>query len=199
MTARLYLVRHGQAQWQVAPDDDLDSPLTALGHAQAGALAKRLGDDLGAAGPARAVRMFTSPLLRARQTVGYVEAELGIRAEILAELAEARFRVADHLRVRDRPFGEEPSPLHPAYAAFRDQAAAALRQLYQASLDAAAPVVAMTHGGLIKTLLRCAAGSDRICFEVGNASVTALEWGGGYWRVACLNCRSHLQPAARTS
>ena len=37
------------------------------------------------------------------------------------------------------------------------------------------PVLAITHGGFIKTLLRLVAGTDAICFRVYNAGVNGIE------------------------
>jgi probable phosphoglycerate mutase len=193
MAPRLYLVRHGQAVWQVERSGDLDSPLTHLGHEQSQALAGWLRLHLESA-PGRIVspgQLFTSPLRRARETCSYIETALGVEAEVLETLREATFRVADQLPSADRPFLDDGA-VGDAYAAFRSQAAQALRQLYDAAVATEGPVVAVTHGGLIKTLLRVAAESDRICFDVFNATATILDWCDGRWRLAHLSLSDHL-------
>ncbi len=76
-TTTIYLVRHGQTEWNLIhrQQGHMDSPLTPLGGAQAKTVARLLRDLL----PLRArVRVETSPLGRARATAEILCCELGV-------------------------------------------------------------------------------------------------------------------------
>ena len=76
---RVLLARHGQTEWNAAGrrQGRLDSPLTALGIAQARRLAATGAD-----------RIFTSPLGRATATARLAAEGLGVPVEVVDELAE---------------------------------------------------------------------------------------------------------------
>lgn len=77
----LTLVRHGQSFYNVGLTEDLDSPLTPTGQAQAARTASRLaGEGLTLA--------FASPLRRTLQTIGPICAACHLRAEVYAEVCE---------------------------------------------------------------------------------------------------------------
>ncbi len=79
----LFLARHGQTEWnaQGRYQGRLDSPLTALGRAQARAAAETMRG--------RGVaRLLCSPLGRARHTADVVAEAVGIPVEVDAALAE---------------------------------------------------------------------------------------------------------------
>ncbi|MGK4579547.1 histidine phosphatase family protein [Kitasatospora sp. HPMI-4] len=202
---RILLVRHGQSQWQVERGEDWDSPLSSLGHRQARLLGEWLGRRLQGPWEAEADALHvptlgTSPLLRARQTAGYLSEVLGLPAEVQVPLAEADFHVASELP-------RSPGPLQPPagqavserYLLFRKQAETALRGLVRQAEQSGGPALAVTHGGLIKTLLRVVTGTDSVCFKIYNSSVTELEWRDGRWRLAHLSLQDHLPVDLRTS
>lgn len=195
MDVRLCLVRHGQSLWQLGPREDLDTPLSDTGHRQAEELARWARG----AWPGAPPLLFTSPLRRARETCAYLERGFGCGAVICDDLREAPFRVADQLPVRPAPFTVAAGAATPGYLAFRTQAGRALRHLADAARGEERPVLAVTHGGLIKTLLRVAAESDHICFEVSNAATTILDWADGRWRITRLSQEDHLPAALRTA
>ena len=197
---RLYLIRHGQAEWQVERSGDLDGPLTFLGHQQAGKAARWLADK-GAevCAERRVTRLFTSPLQRATQTSWYFETTMGLKGEVRAELKEAIFRVADQLPRRSCPFSPVTCYTIPvAYKEFKQQALFALKFLFDAADGVDGNVIAITHGGLIKTMLRVVAGSDDLCFDIFNAAVTVLDWRHGRWHLMHLNFWDHLSPEFRS-
>ena len=83
MTGTVFLARHGQTEWnaQRRYQGKLDSPLTAVGRAQARATAATMR--------AHGVeRLLCSPLGRARQTARVVAATIGLPLEVDGELAE---------------------------------------------------------------------------------------------------------------
>ena len=78
---RIYLIRHGETAWSLSGQHTgrTDLPLTEHGEKEARKLAERLG-------AVRSSRVFTSPLLRARQTSEL--AGLGDAASIEADAVE---------------------------------------------------------------------------------------------------------------
>ena len=76
----LYFVRHGETDWNRAQryQGQKDIPLNALGRSQAVGNGRTLVGTLGAA--AAAIDYVASPLLRARETMELMRAELGLPA-----------------------------------------------------------------------------------------------------------------------
>ena len=113
-------------------------------------------------------------------------------------LREADFHVADDLPVLDD--GLVPPIYQPSerYAAFKDQIRCALTDITSLADECHAPVLVVTHGGLIKTLVRVIAGSDAICMRLCNTGLTSLEWRRGRWHLIHVNLWSHLAPEMRT-
>lgn len=85
--ATLYLVRHGRTKGNVDRTlcGRLDVPLDDLGTLQAERVAGRIARDI------RADALLTSPLLRARQTAGFIANQTGLTASIIDDLAEWNF------------------------------------------------------------------------------------------------------------
>ena len=83
MTTRVYLVRHGQTALNVEDRfrGRLDPPLDAEGLRQAEAAGRRLLVD-------PPVRVYSSPMTRARQTADVMAAPLGQRPTVLADLVD---------------------------------------------------------------------------------------------------------------
>jgi len=196
----IYLARHAQSAWQVVREDVNDT-LTQMGHEQAARLARWLAEHerVDRGGRIRIARLLVSPLRRARETATYVSEAVGLQADMQDSLAEADFHVSDHLPVVNSPFephgAYEPSD---AYDRFKQQARSALEELVKHSDAAGGPILAVTHGGLIKTLLRLIAGSDAMSFDVYNTGITALDWKRGRWHLVHLNLCDHLPPPLRT-
>lgn len=83
----IYFVRHGETDWnrERRIQGQIDIPLNDFGHQQSAAIARGLKEFLGSAPVAR---FIVSPLMRARQTMGYVAREFGIpEAQVQAEAA----------------------------------------------------------------------------------------------------------------
>ncbi len=199
---KIYLVRHGQSRWQVNRDDeDWNSPLTDLGQRQAKLLGTWLAThdklDNGSRIEIGAVRV--SPLKRAQQTAVSISEALDCQLHTDAYLREADFFVAEHLPSAESPYQAMPSykPSN-TYAAFKQQAQAALYALVADAEASGKPVLGVAHGGLISTVLRLATGSDAISFWIYNTSLNVLEWKRGRWHLVHLNLWDHLPPAWRT-
>jgi broad specificity phosphatase PhoE len=85
---RLWLMRHGESEWNASArwQGHGDPPLSPRGLREASAAAARVAARVRAAG--RPLRLFSSDLLRARQTASPVAAVLGLEVTPLFELRE---------------------------------------------------------------------------------------------------------------
>lgn len=100
MTPALYLVHHGETEWNRAHryQGRLDSPLTAEGRSQARRVAALLAREPRARRP---IRLATSPLGRAVETAGIVGATLGLEPAGDARLVEVALGRWEGLTVAD--------------------------------------------------------------------------------------------------
>jgi len=180
----LYLVRHGETDWNAAErwQGHTDVPLNATGRAQAHAVAETL----------RALRLsgvVASDLSRAQETARIVAIELGIGV------------VYFDPALRERSFGcfegltrEECERLHPeAWRAWlserRPPAGAEAHESLAARVVAAvaraaeevarddAPALIVTHGGSLRAVVAAATG--KLPGPVKNAGVWRVVWEGG--------------------
>lgn len=201
---KIYLARHGQSRWQVERDDkDWNSPLTDLGQRQAQLLGTWLAThaklDYETRVEIGCVRV--SPLKRAQQTAVPLAAALNCTPQTDAYLREADFYVSEHLPSAESPYQAMTLSLHKpsnTYAAFKQQAQAALYALVADAEASGQPALGIAHGGVISTMLRLATGSDTVSFWLYNASLNVLEWKRGRWHLIHLNLWDHLPPAWRT-
>ena len=180
----LYLVRHGETDWNAAErwQGHTDVPLNETGRAQARAVAEALRS-------LRLSAVVASDLSRAQETARIVAAELGI--------AVAYFDAA----LRERSFGcfegltrEECDRLHPvAWRAWlaerRPPAGAEAHETLTARVVAAvaraaecvarddAPALLVTHGGALRAIVAAATG--QLPGPVKNAEVWRLVWEEG--------------------
>lgn len=196
-----YLLRHAQSEWQLQVDSGLDTQLTLLGHEQAKRVSASIRSSpcLGGHRIASVGMILSSPLTRAIQTAAYCAKGLDLDLTIVEELEEARFHVADDLPESSHPF-EPATVFSPSarYRAFKEQATTALHKLVSCAESVRKPVLVVTHGGLIKTLLRVIMANDHMCFSIGNTSLTLLEWHRGRWHIGALNMLDHLPPDLRS-
>lgn len=199
---KIYLVRHGQSQWQVDRDDDnWNSNLTGLGVQQADRLAAWManGSRLDNGRQLNLAGLVASPLHRATQTARPIGEAIKVPVKTEERLREADFLVSDYLPSVDRP-GQPYPPYQPAqpYADFRSQAMEALQHLVAYCEELGGPVMAVSHGGLISTLLRSVVGNDAVSFWIYNATIHLIEWRRGRWHMVFLNLWDHLTPDLRT-
>lgn len=199
---KIYLVRHGQSQWQIDRDDsNWNSNLSDLGRKQAGRLANWLangsrvdnGSHLDLAG------LVASPYVRAEQTVRPIARATNLPVKTDESLREAAFLVSDYLPSVETP-GQPYPPYQPPqpYAEFRSQAGQALDNLVAYAEELGGAVMAVSHGGLISTLLRTITGSEAVSFWIYNATIHLIEWRRGRWHMVFLNLWDHLTPDLRT-
>jgi probable phosphoglycerate mutase len=199
---KIYLARHGQSRWQVERNDgDWNSPLTELGLAQAQHLGQWLasGPVLNNGSRMKVGALFASPYTRAQQTAASIERTLGLPITTHEDLREASFLVSDHLPASKSP--GQPLPdyaLTDTYQTFKAQSERALQSLVDVAGTRQTPVLAVSHGGLISTMLRLITGSDAVSFWIYNASLHLIEWKRGRWHLVYLNLWDHLPPHMRT-
>jgi broad specificity phosphatase PhoE len=109
----IYFVRHGETDWNVQGliQGWTDTPLNQKGHTQASAVAQAL---LGVPEFSPDFAFVVSPLLRARQTMGYISEALGLEPQQIAvdaAVQELGFGVWE-----GKPFWElKASPVYPAH------------------------------------------------------------------------------------
>ena len=140
--AGLYLMRHGETDLNAAGvlQGSIDAPLNARGLAQA----REAVDGLAALGLARLV---SSPQRRARQTADVIAAALALPVDEIADLRERDWGIYEgHLRAgrAENGTGVEPA------AALGARALAALAAI---APEPGVPVLAVSHGGLIRALI----------------------------------------------
>jgi probable phosphoglycerate mutase len=198
---KIYLARHGQSQWQVKPSENWDTPLSSLGHEQAKLMGQWLAghEMLDHRGRLEIVALCASPLIRAQETAMYAAKALNLPLITQQNLSEANFHVSEHLPQRDTPLDTHPT-YEPSkiYAAFKLQAQSALQGLVEQAETSGGSVLAVTHGGLIKTMLRLAVGSDNFCLILYNTGINCIEWKRGRWHILHLNFWDHLSAQLRT-
>ncbi|MGH3251095.1 MAG: histidine phosphatase family protein [Trebonia sp.] len=197
----VYLVRHAMSQWQVDPVAGLDSGLSSVGEVQAVYLADWAGSRprLGPHQRFEPARLFVSPLCRARLTAAALAERLGVPAETCEYLAEPPLSVGTLLPAPTGPLcPRQATPPDVRYADVKHRAQRALKVLVEAAEDSAGGVVAVGHGGVIKTLLRCLFDSDVVCFDLLNTAIVGLEWTRTRWRLTHMNLCEHLPIDLRT-
>jgi len=197
---RIYLARHAQSWWQVDPSHDWDTSLTELGHEQSRRMADWLaGHELVDRGSrVEIAALSSSPLERARETAQYTVDALHLPLRIDDRLREADFHVASQLpralHPLDRSFAEPTEQ----YRIYRSQVEAGWHELVAQADQVGGPVLAISHGGFIKTLFRVITGTDHTCLALYNSCLNLLEWRRGRWHVVYLNLWDHLPAELRT-
>lgn len=181
MRAPVYLVRHGQSEWNVlrlTQGQTMHPPLTALGGTQAVAAASALAAELSG----RSVRLLTSDLVRAIETAAIVGERLGVepvpderlREQHLGSLqGQAYVESWAHAELHDWSDPELPMAGGESVAAVRRRMAALLDEL-----DPAVPTVLVSHGDAIRSAvahLERHSLTDAPWVEVANGSVARFD------------------------
>jgi probable phosphoglycerate mutase len=204
MTA-LTFIRHGETDWnrQQRFQGQIDVPLNATGHAQAARLATRLAGS-------RPDALFSSDLLRARETAAPLGSAWSLPALPLPGVREQSFGVLEGL---DVPTIRERHPdlwqqwlVHRSDFAlpggeslrqFNARVLAAVGALAEA--HAGRHVVVVTHGGVLDMLWRSAHGLSldglRDC-AIPNTGINRLRWHEGALHIDIWGDDSHLASLA---
>ncbi|MBI4236624.1 MAG: histidine phosphatase family protein [Chloroflexi bacterium] len=215
----LYLVRHGETDWnrEGRVQGRADTPLNALGKAQAEALAaylsRRLGQDLAA--------VYSSPALRARQTAEAIAAPLGLKLRLeegLLELAmgemdgvslrEMRDRFPDFFRLWTTDTASARFPGGETLSELQDRVWTAIQRIAKAH-GSAETVVVVSHAFALYAILCKALGLSlnnygRLHQDPGGVSLLVSRRGRRTddleveWTLTLLNQTSHLDGLAAT-
>ncbi len=153
----LLLVRHAHNGMAGRFCGHMDPPLSGQGRQQSRELAEELGQR-------RLTHIFSSDLLRARETASYIADRSGLGIEFLPGLREMRFGeweglTWDEIRARDAAYAARwmaeypwlPAPGGEEFGSFRKRVQAVLAQVAARIPGGCAAVV--THGGVIRTFL----------------------------------------------
>jgi broad specificity phosphatase PhoE len=172
---RITLVRHGKA---AAGWDDTDPPLDDTGVQEAAAMAAAIG---GAARP-----LLSSPLRRARETAGALEALWGVTAQVEPRIGEVvapdEFDVTTRVNWLRGFLSGTYTDAGDEYRKWRDTVLDALRALPDGA-------VVVSHFVAINVAIGKALGEDRVvCQAVGNCSRTTIDIDPvtDEWRVVAL-------------
>lgn len=188
----LVLIRHAESLHnRDGVGVNIDSGLTELGwrqaHAVAGWLAERYRPDL----------LFSSSLMRAKQTAEVISARMNLPVTIEEGLAEAEFQYWGELPYnRDSPLDSwddpwQPNPEDsPLYASFRARVYDSLAHIVTGKTEAT--ILALTHGGVIGTLMRSLFGGHHVAVFTANTGVTQFTWEINHWRLVFHNSTAHL-------
>ena len=201
-STRILVIRHGETVWNAVgrQQGHLDTELSELGVAQAGAIAEALpgaGIDV----------LYSSDLGRAIQTARIVAQRLGLEVRQEERLRERHLGIMQGLTM------EEFSQRHPAdYANFRQgdpdwalPGGESIRQRHDRAVAGACDLAArhvgqtvaiVTHGGVLESLMRHAVGLSLEVprqFSLFNASINTFSVTNGRWRLDRWGATDHLR------
>jgi probable phosphoglycerate mutase len=166
----ILLVRHGETDWNAAGrlQGQTDTPLNDLGRRQAAALADRLSAD-------SVTAIYTSDLLRARETADIVRGRLGLPVAVEPALRERNWGSWEGLTPTERAgvaFQGETAEEH------RQRTLTAVRRI--AERHPGERVLVVTHGGSMRRVQAAVLGVALPVVE--NCDVWACVYEGGVWR-----------------
>ncbi len=203
MTATQFcFVRHGETSWNAERrlQGHLDIPLNEKGKKQASLTARGLSAH-------RFDRIYSSDLLRTRETAQHASEALGVAIQVQPALRERHFGLFQGMTY------QEAEQKHPeAYRRFhgRDEhytppeggeSLLSLSLRVKHCLEAIArqhpgeKVLIVTHGGVLDVVHRLATGKDLASprdFTIPNAALNWLEWQNGHWAMLEWADQSHL-------
>lgn len=201
-STELIVIRHGQTIWnsERRMQGHTDTELSALGRAQAHALALRMQTHA-------FDHLYSSDLSRAHDTARAIATLTGHRIRIDTRLRERGFGIFEGLN------REEMESRHPhEYARFRDRdpdyavpGGESPRAFYERSLACfqdlverhrGERIVAVAHGLLLDTLYRVVHGlglGKRHQLDLTNASLNIFRHAAGRWEIVTWADSTHLQ------
>lgn len=192
---KIYFVRHGESEANVTQEFSNTAtkhPLTASGRAQVEALADELRDVKFAA-------IYTSPLLRARETAEILSERLGVSYEVLDNLREHH---AGELEGRRDPAGwqqyrdlietwlvkqdtDARIPGGESYNELRARFIPLMTRLKEKHAATSDSIIVVGHGGLFHFMLPLFVSNVSFTFGMnhvlGNAACVVVEWNDEAW------------------
>lgn len=201
---RIILVRHGQTAWNEGAGEErfrgrMDLPLDATGHAQARALAARLSDESIAA-------LYTSPLLRARQTIEPLATERSLPLQThghLLDIDYGRFQGLTSSEANAQypePYSlwrKAPSRVHfPGGEGLADVELRLQALLDELLLRHPGDTIILVGHQIVNKVLACmllGLSLDQIWhIHQDTAGINVFQQVAGQWRTLCLNDACHL-------
>jgi len=199
---QIYLVRHGQTQWNKEQifRGTSDVPLNGSGQEEARLTAKALGTR-----PISAV--YTSPLVRASETAAGIAGIRGLEVrtlEGLTDLCFGEWQGVSHRAVMERypelyrRWLEEPHRItFPGGDSLRTLQSRAVKAVKQTVLSHPEDTIVMVSHRVVNRVLICGlVGIDLSHFwQIGQdtAAINLLTWSKGRFVLACLNDTCHLR------
>jgi len=183
--SRLYVVRHGETDFNRDGryQGTIDVSLNDAGRAQAERAAERIAA-LGIE------QIFSSPLLRARETAEVIAARVQLPVQFIGALAErglGRFEGQTKAEIAERfPGIWDGSPTRQMFEAPPEAESlvdltirvhGVYRDLY--ARFSGRPIVLVCHGGVARTfhgLLRRVSDSDYFAYKLANGEIDAFDW-----------------------
>jgi probable phosphoglycerate mutase len=206
MTSTIYLIRHGETDWNMAGrwQGHADVPLNDLGLRQARLLAQRIQSE-----QVRFDAIYSSDLARAYQTAWELGAAVRVPVQLYPPLREIDLGTWSGLHydeIRER-FPVEAKLLEQGQDIPRG-GAETLSALRKRVVEAVEGIIAhrdgetialVTHGGCIRMLLAHADSYHGDGFKryphIGNTSISTLRCASGSWDVLGINDMRHLEAA----
>jgi probable phosphoglycerate mutase len=199
----LVLVRHALPVRVVTEGGVADPPLSELGHAQAAAAAKWLAEE-------RFDALYSSPLLRARETAAPLASLLGLEIRIEDGIAEYDRQAEAYIPIEEVKRSDDPEiqahwkalaedrleDLIADAHTFRPRVADAVERLIAS--HPGERVLAVCHGGVISAALAEIIGIKRtLWFEAGYASIHRIVASrAGIRSIKSINEMGHLRGIA---
>jgi broad specificity phosphatase PhoE len=197
------LVRHGETDWNVTLQyqGQANVPLNTRGRTQARRIAERLRNT-------GATTLYASDIVRAWQTAEIIGEMIGMTPQPMAELREIDVgqwegltpeelyrRFPEHMSEYERDPARTVRLGGESYAQLQQRALVALQHIRNTH-SADETVLAVSHGGTIRTLLCHVIGLELINFGrmwLDNGSLTELRCDTKGWRLIRLNDAAHLE------
>jgi broad specificity phosphatase PhoE len=186
--SEVFLIRHGRTAWndQNRYQGHIDVPLDKVGRQMAEAWANRLASE-------QVDAVYSSDLLRARQTAEPLARVLGLELILDWRLRESRLR------------RHEPNPPYPVLSFVKEvetpedvleRARLSMEEI--ARRNSGRRVAVFSHGGISRRFINSLPpprSNPPVPYLNINAAINHLRWEQGGWQVVRLNDASHLQEA----
>lgn len=196
----LVLIRHALPERRIAAEGPADPPLTELGRQQAKATAAWLADE-------RFDALYSSPLLRARQTAEHISESVRLDLQIEDGIAEYDRQSETYIPIEEVKQSDDPEiqahwkalaedrleDLIADAHTFRPRVADAVERMIAA--HPGQRVLAVCHGGVINVALAEIIGLERsLWFEPAYASIHRIVASrAGIRSIASINETGHLR------
>lgn len=175
-----WYLRHGQTDWNTRnlAQGAVETRLNATGEAQAEAAAQALRD--------RGIgQIFSSPLLRARQTAEIVGASLDVIPQFVPDLRETSYGVQEGNSM-DSWFDQWIDGLYTPDGAesFDQLALRAVRGVNHCLSSGSGPIMIVSHGAFFRGLRRAMGLEPNV--RMPNATPVWCDWVDGRWQLTWL-------------